>query len=106
MFEQESVIDNSKKNEFQVKDIENLNYQIYEKDKYCYMITRNKCNYQFNNNDKIIQCSNCKSNFCMKCFNKGYTHVKTISQIYFKCPSCDQIGTELYITNQQSCLIS
>ena len=107
MYDEEHVNNNFKnQNNFRLKNIENINYQTYEKEKYCYMITRNKCSHQFSYNERIIQCRNCKSNFCIDCFEKGYTHVKTIATTYFKCPSCDMINTQIILTNHQSCIIS
>ena len=108
MFEYESTMNNQNKlNESFDNNNENLNCQIYKRDKYCYMITRNKCNHKFINQEKFIQCTNCKYNFCMTCYSKGYTQVKTIAHSYFKCPSCDKVGTGLYLTYQEnSCLIT
>lgn len=75
-------------------------YELFDINKHCSMITKNKCNHAFNNNEDLVMCGSCDSKFCYECRRKGVLHVEFTTVLggvvelrqYSKCPICDKVG--------------
>lgn len=76
------------------------NYELFDIDKHCSMITKNKCNHLFHKNEDLIMCGFCDSKFCYECKRKGVLHVEFTTVLaglielhqYSQCPICDKVG--------------
>ena len=78
-----------------------IDHEIFDINRHCAMITKNKCCNSFSDNEDLIMCGSCESKFCYECRRKGALHVEFTTVIaglielrqYSKCPICDKVGT-------------
>lgn len=94
-----------------IEALQILEYSDYEQfniNKHCSMITKNKCSHSFFDNEDLIMCGSCESKFCYSCKRKGYLSKKYTYIIdnvvqngeYSECPVCEKVGL-LISWNQQ-----
>tara|TARA_B100001989_G_C24511667_1_gene450798 strand:- start:194 stop:589 length:396 start_codon:yes stop_codon:yes gene_type:complete len=75
-------------------------YELFDINRHCSMITKNKCSHSFQNNEDLIMCGSCDSKFCYECRRKGVLHVEFTTVVagliefhqYSQCPICDKVG--------------
>ena len=78
-----------------------IDHEIFDINRHCAMITKNKCCNSFSDNEDLIMCGSCESKFCYECRRKGIltVHYTTVTagiielHEYAKCPICDNVGT-------------
>ena len=80
--------------------LEYTDHELFDINKHCSMITKNKCSHSFSDNEDLIMCGSCESKFCYSCKRKGYLSKKYSFKIddviqigeYSECPMCKKVS--------------